>query len=261
MCMLAKRLATTVLRPPSTMSQCLLWSLLGLSIGLWQAPLVVLTPAYAQIPPGAVLIDEDPYKPKGVRHEGTVCWRTDRIQIAGQPDEIVVHADVEIPDIRMSMTMDFRRNGDRSLPSASHTVEMKFVLPKDDARGEVFNVPGIMMKFSEPARGEPLAALSAKVTTGTFRVGLSNVAAERARNLRFLSERAWFDIPLVYADRRRGILAIGKGVRGELAFRDAMLAWEPSGQGSQEAIATPCSPVAGTARHLAVVEQARFRVR
>lgn len=225
----------------------------GFLIGLWQVPLAVSIPAYAQSPPGAVLIDEDPYKPKGVRHEGTVCWRTDRIQIAGRPDEIVVHADVEIPEIRMSMTMDFRRNTDHSLP-ASHVVEMKFALPQDAARGEVFTVPGIMMKFSEPARGEPLMAQSVKITAGTFLVGLSNVATERARNLRFLGERAWFDIPLVYADHRRGILAIGKGVRGELAFRGAMRAWQQSDEEYREAIATPCSPVAGIAKHLAAVE-------
>ena len=64
-----------------------------------------------------------------------------------------------------------------------------------------------------------------KVTDGFFLVGLSNVDSDRARNLQFLMERSWFDVPLVYANQRRAIIAIEKGAPGERAFNDAFAAW------------------------------------
>ena len=111
----------------------------------------------------AIVINEDPSNPLGQRHKGSVVWRTVRTQAAGAPDELVIHADVEIPDMKMTMEMNVSRNTDKQLP-ASHVVEMTFVVPQDVAGGEVFSVPGLMLKFSEQARGVPLAALAVKVT-------------------------------------------------------------------------------------------------
>ena len=70
------------------------------------------------------------------------------------------------------------------------------------------------MKSNEQARGTPLAGLAVKVTDGFFLVGLSNVDSDRSRNLQLLKERSWFDIPLVYANQRRAIIAIEKARRG-----------------------------------------------
>ena len=67
-----------------------------------------------------------------------------------------MRADIEIPDRKFKMTMSFRRNTDTSLP-ASHTAELTFILPQDFAGGGVGNVPGILMKSNEQARGTPLA--------------------------------------------------------------------------------------------------------
>ena len=64
-----------------------------------------------------------------------------------------------------------------------------------------------------------------KVTDGFFLVGLSNVDADRARNVQLLKERSWFDVPLVYANQRRAILAIEKGPSGEQAFANAFSEW------------------------------------
>jgi hypothetical protein len=44
--------------------------------------------------------------------------------------------------------------------------------------------------------------------------------------LQLLKERSWFDVPLVYANQRRAIIAIEKGVPGERAFNEAFAAWE-----------------------------------
>src|SRR5260370_35348122 len=104
----------------------------------------------------------------------------------------------------------FRRNSDAAVP-ASVTAELTFILPRDFAGGGVGNVPGILMKSNEQARGTPLAGLAVKVTDGFFLVGLSNVDADRQRNLQLLKERSWFDVPLVYVNQRRAIIAIEKG--------------------------------------------------
>jgi hypothetical protein len=172
-----------------------------------------------------VLYDEDPADPKGKQYVGTVVWRTEPIKgSTGQPADVAVRADIDIPDRKFKMTMSFRRNTDTSLP-ASHTAELTFILPPDFAGGGVSNVPGILMKSNEQARGTPLAGLAVKVTDGFFLVGLSNVDADRSRNIQLLKERSWFDVPLVYVNQRRAIIAIEKGPPGERAFNDAFAAW------------------------------------
>lgn len=172
-----------------------------------------------------VLYDEDPADPKGKQYVGSVIWRTEPIKASGnQKPDIAVRADIEIPDRKFKMTVSFRRNTDTSLP-ASHTAELTFILPQDFSGGGVGNVPGILMKSNEQARGTPLAGLAVKVTDGFFLVGLSNVDADRTRNLQLLKERSWFDVPLVYVNQRRAIIAIEKGAPGERAFNEAFAAW------------------------------------
>ncbi|MGJ4953696.1 hypothetical protein [Bradyrhizobium sp. HKCCYLS20291] len=185
-------------------------------------------PSADQIAPVAqkvVLYDEDPADPKGKQYLGSVVWRTEQIKATGtQKADIAVRADIEIPDRKFKMTMSFRRNTDTSLP-ASHTAELTFILPQDFAGGGVGNVPGILMKSNEQSRGTPLAGLAVKVTDGFFLVGLSNVDADRSRNVQLLKERSWFDVPLVYSNQRRAIIAIEKGAPGERAFNDAFAVW------------------------------------
>jgi hypothetical protein len=183
------------------------------------------TDQVAPVAQRVVLYDEDPADPKGKQYVGSVIWRTEQIKpSAGQKADLAVRADIDIPDRKFKMTMSFRRNTDTSLP-ASHTAELTFILPPDFAGGGVSNVPGILMKSNEQARGTPLAGLAVKVTDGFFLVGLSNVDADRTRNLQLLKERSWFDVPLVYVNQRRAIIAIEKGAPGERAFNDAFAAW------------------------------------
>jgi hypothetical protein len=181
--------------------------------------------AVAPVAQRVVLYDEDPSDPKGKQYVGSVVWRTEPIKATGnQKPDIAVRADIDIPDRKFKMTMSFRRNTDASLP-ASHTAELTFILPPDFSGGGVSNVPGILMKSNEQARGTPLAGLAVKVTDGFFLVGLSNVDADRARNIQLLKERSWFDVPLVYSNQRRAIIAIEKGAPGERAFNDAFAQW------------------------------------
>ena len=84
----------------------------------------------------------------------------------------------------------------------------------------------MISKQAEQTRGVPLAGLAVKVTPGFYLIGLSNVDADKDRNLQMLKERSWFDIPVVYNNNRRAILALEKGTPGERVFADAFKAWK-----------------------------------
>lgn len=173
-----------------------------------------------------VLYDEDPAESQGKRYVGTAVWRTESVPPNGtQPPEIVARADIDVPDRKMKVTLSFRRSIEANSP-VSHTIELAFVLPPDSTNGGIANVPGILMKSAEQTRGTPLAGQSVKVTDGFFLIGLVATDADKQRNIQLLKERPWFDVPLVYANQRRAILAIEKGSPGERAFADAFSVWK-----------------------------------
>jgi hypothetical protein len=172
-----------------------------------------------------VLYEENPDDRNGNQYVGSVVWRTESVPPApGQPADIAVRGDIEIPEQKISARWSLRRNDDKALP-ASHTVEVMFTLPADFAHGGISNVPGVYLKPSESERGAPLAGLAVKVTNNFFLIGLSSVDADRARNIQLLKARPWFDIPVIFNDGRRGIMAIEKGTPGERAFARAFEAW------------------------------------
>jgi len=172
-----------------------------------------------------VLYDEDPNDPQGKRYVGSAIWRTETVSPGpGLAPELAVRADIEIPERKLRMTWSLRRNTDKALP-ASHTIEIMFTLPADFPEGGIGNVPGVLMKQNEQARGVPLAGLAVKVTNGYFLIGLSAVDVDVQRNIQLLKERDWFDIPVVYTSGKRAILAMEKGTPGTRAFEEAFRAW------------------------------------
>jgi hypothetical protein len=176
----------------------------------------------------AVLYEEDAAVPNGRQFAGSVAWSVGRERVGtdvSRPTETVLRAKVEIPDRDFALQWSMRRNTDKSLP-ATHTVELVFQLPGNYQHGSIESVPGMLAKTGENVRGTPLAGLSVKVTSGYFMIGLSAVETESRRNIMLLKERSWLDVPIVYADTRRGILAIEKGRPGERAFGVAFAAWE-----------------------------------
>jgi hypothetical protein len=188
------------------------------------APKTATAPA-AAVAQKVVLYDEDPSDPKGKRYVGSAIWRTETVSPGqGLAPELAVRADVEIPERHMRMTWSLRRNTDKALP-ASHTIEIQFTLPADFDQGGIGNVPGVLMKSGEEARGVPLAGLAVKVTNGYFLIGLSAVDIDKQRNIRMLKERDWLDIPIVYTSGKRAILAVEKGTPGQRAFEEAFRAW------------------------------------
>jgi hypothetical protein len=173
-----------------------------------------------------VLYEEDPADPQGKRFVGSAIWRTETVTPGpGQPPELAIRADVEVPERKLAMTWSLRRNTDKNLP-ATHTVEIMFKLPADFPSGGISNVPGILMKQAEQTRGVPLAGAAVKVLNGYFMIALSNADPDKERNLQLLKERGWFDVPLVYANNRRAILALEKGTPGERVFAEAFKAWK-----------------------------------
>jgi hypothetical protein len=186
------------------------------------APNAKSSPAVAQ---RVVLYEEDPGNPQGKQYVGSAVWRAETVSPgSGLAPELQIRANVTIPDRKMTVTWSLRRNADQALP-ASHTIEIMFNLPPDFPGDSIAKVPGVLMKESEQARGVPLAGLAVKVTNGFFLIGLSAVDADVQRNLQLLKERPWFDVPIVYNNGGRAILALEKGPSGDRAFADAFAAW------------------------------------
>jgi hypothetical protein len=197
----------------------------GIGLMIWQRPSMAaaegVEPSQQQgaqdlaAPQHAVLYEEDTSDPIGKQTIGSAVWRTEKIPSpTGEPPELTVRADIEFPERQIGMTWTLRRATHDLSSYASHTIEIMFKLPPDFPAGGVLNVPGILMKRSERARGVALAAVAVKVTDGYFMVGLSGAPADKARNIELLKQRPWIDIPIISADKRRAILAVEKGAPG-----------------------------------------------
>jgi hypothetical protein len=174
-------------------------------------------PIAAAIPPTlpatarAKLYEEEPNNPYGRSYDGSVTWRIETVA-AGQ---FSIHADITIPQRQMNVVWTLRRNTDPALP-ASHTIEIIF-------NRDIGNVPGMLMKASEQARGTPLAALGVKVKEASFSFGLSPDKAQH--NVELLKDEPWLDIPFVYSNGHRAIIAVEKGETGNRLLAQAFLSW------------------------------------
>jgi hypothetical protein len=123
----------------------------------------------------------------------------------------------------MTVTWSLRRNTDKAMP-ASHTIEFTFNLPADFPGGGIANVPGILMKQDEQARGTPLAGLAVKVTNGFFLIGLSADDTDVQRNVTSRS------LVVRHPDRLQQRWPChpgdGKGPDGRPRLGEAFAAWE-----------------------------------
>jgi hypothetical protein len=61
---------------------------------------------------------------------------------------------------------------------------------------------------------------------GVFTIELSAIDADVQRNVRLLKEQQWLDIPIVYTNGSRALLALEKGPPGDRAFAEVFAAWE-----------------------------------
>ena len=173
----------------------------------------------------AVLYEQQANPQERNQYVGSVIWRTEKSSPGpGQPADVTIKAEVEIPERNMRMSFTLRRNLDQSLP-ASHTIEILFSTPADFQPGGIADVPNVLMEDTEQRSGAPLTGLRVKVTSGFFLLGLSSVESDVRRNVQLLKERPWMHIRLAYNNGQRALLAIEKGVPGDRAFEEALNAW------------------------------------
>lgn len=156
----------------------------------------------------------------GTASRGNVIWT---LEPAGSGKQMVKAVAV-MPERNVTVTMSLKPNTDDSLP-ASHLLELQFDLPGDFSGQGISEVPGIIMKPTEQARGEPLAGAAVKVSDNFFWIALSDAEAERVTNMKRLQEREWIDIPLLYNNGKRAILTFEKGVAGNRVISKAMESW------------------------------------
>ncbi|MDK9695141.1 MAG: hypothetical protein OEL76_01975 [Siculibacillus sp.] len=159
---------------------------------------------------------------------GKVVWTVVPDPTDPKAGAVKLEARIEIPERGFAMNMQMRPNGDTSFP-ASHLIELKFTVPADFDGKSVNNVPGLIMKTTEQARGDPLVGAAAKVADNFFWVALGASEQERARNLKMIRERGWIDVPLLYESGRRAILTLEKAGAGDQAVTDALTAWGQGG--------------------------------
>ena len=178
-----------------------------------------------------VLYEEDPADPQGKRYVGSAIWRTETISPGPGKPELAIRADVEIPDRTLAMTLALRRNTYQALP-ASHTIEITFKLPADFPVRRNFQRARHPDEAGRADARRSACGLAAKVTNGFFLIGLSARETDKDRNIQMLKDRAWLDIPLVYNNGRRAILAVEKGTPASAPSR------KRSRRGSSEEAAT-----------------------
>lgn len=141
----------------------------------------------------------------------------------GRPNP-AIQGKLSIPDRGLSALITIKRNADNSLP-ASHLIEVVFSVPADFEGGAVDNVQRIAMKRTEQDRGDPLVAVSAKITDDSYLIALNDFQDVVARNLDLLRTRNWIDIPVTYRNGRRALLTLDKGTAGVAVFDEVLKQW------------------------------------
>jgi hypothetical protein len=155
---------------------------------------------------------------------GAITWSAVRETGAdGKPDP-QIQGKINVPERGISALITLKRNTDNSLP-ASHIIEVVFSVPADFEGGAIDNLQRIAMKRTEQDRGDPLVAVTAKVTDDTYLVALNDFADVIKRNMDLLSTRGWIDIPVTYRNGRRALLTFEKGTQGATVFEQVMREW------------------------------------
>jgi hypothetical protein len=155
---------------------------------------------------------------------GSIAWSAVRETGAdGKPDP-QIQGRINVPERGISALITIKRNTDNSLP-ASHIIEVVFSVPADFEGGAIDNLQRIAMKRTEQDRGDPLVAVTAKVTDDTYLVALNDFADVVKRNMELLSTRGWIDIPVTYRNGRRALLTFDKGTQGATVFEQVMREW------------------------------------
>jgi hypothetical protein len=155
-----------------------------------------------------------------VQINAAVTWSYD----PSGADGPAIIANLDVPERGLKIKLTFRKNTDKTLP-ASHLIEVVTTAASSFPGKGIGNVPRLVLKPAEDARGQPLIGASAKVADGFFWIALSSIDTDVKNNLTLLKDREWIDLPLVYDTGQRAILTFEKGTTGDRAFESALAAW------------------------------------
>lgn len=159
------------------------------------------------------------------RYEGSVAW-SEETETDGTSSRPFIQANIQVPERNINVLMTIKLNGDETLP-VSHLIDFNFALPIDFDGGEIEAVNEVTLKDAEAQPGNPLSAISAKITDVVFVVGLENDSAEVvASNLQLLSSRNWMDIPITYSNGRKALITLEKGSAGSVIFDRVLAEWQ-----------------------------------
>lgn len=157
---------------------------------------------------------------------GTALWRVESVPgDEGRPPVLGLRAEIDIPEARMRIGLNLRRNDDASL-AASHTLEIRFELPEDAPFGTVRELGIPEMRREETPNGERLAAVAVPVTSSMFLVGFTRGEREEALNLDLLTSRNWLDIPMLMSTGRVAKVTFEKGTSGDRVLNQVVESWK-----------------------------------
>ena len=126
----------------------------------------------------------------GRQFTGSVVWGTALAPGVDRRD-VELRGEITVPERKLLVAWSLRRNSDPTLP-ASHVVELNFAVPAEVGGGGVENVPGIMVKDSEDARGALIAGTSVEGIGGLLsdrpfcdRCASEPIATQRGQVVRY----------------------------------------------------------------------------
>ncbi len=173
----------------------------------------------------ALLVQAPEEQNKVKTYFGTVIWRLDNVSNGpGESLGTAVHANVDIPEDKLQVSMSLQKNVDASLP-ASHTMTIVFTVQPSSPTGAIKQIGLPQLRREDGKNGEALAGLPVPIMENSFLIGLAKGQSETG-NLDLLKTRQWIDIPMALADGRIAKLTFEKGVAGQRATDDAIASWQ-----------------------------------
>ncbi len=174
----------------------------------------------------AALLVEAPEEPNKVKtYVGTVVWKLENVSNGpGQPLSTAVHADIDVPDDKLKVTVDIQKNTDPSL-SASHTITIVFAVGAGSTTGGVKEISAPQLRSEDSPSGEALKGVVVPIMDNSFLVGLTRGDAE-AGNIDLLKKLEWIDIPIMLNNGRIAKLTFEKNAYGSRAINDAFASWQ-----------------------------------
>jgi hypothetical protein len=156
---------------------------------------------------------------------GTVIWRLDNVSAGpGQALGTAVHADIDVPEDKMKVSLTLQKNTDPSL-EFSQTMTVVFTVQPDSPTGGIKQINAPQLRAEDTPYGVSLSGVPVPIMANSFLIGLSRGNAEKT-NLDLIKQRAWFDIPILLDDGRIAKLTFEKGVSGTRVIDDAVAAWQ-----------------------------------